>query len=137
MDALAVGPGTVADAPEAAAELVLHPGQARADVAGRELDLVVDAEPVEHLAPGPAAEALHELEVELRSGPVVGRDAVRFLAGEEGPPSLAGGQGVFFQFLCRSLCMIRRISWSRSCAGRSASFLFMNSSFSAWSVAAM
>ena len=56
MDAFAVGARAVIDAPEPAAELVLHAGKGRAGVTGLELDLVVDAEPVEHLAAGPAPE---------------------------------------------------------------------------------
>ena len=63
VDALAVGAGAVIDAPEAAAELVLHAGQARAGVAGLEMDLVVDVELVQHPAPGAAAEVAHELAV--------------------------------------------------------------------------
>ncbi len=140
VDALAVFPRAVVDAPEAAAELVPHPGQARAGVVRLEPDLVVDAEGVQHPASGPATEMPHELAVELHSGPVVGRDAVGPLPREQGPPALPGGHRVSghreAQFLCRSLCMILRISCRRSWAGRSVSFLFMNSSFSACSMAA-
>ncbi len=136
VDALPVGAGAVADAPEAAAELVPHAGEGRAGVTRLELDFVVDAEPVEHLAAGAAAEAPHDLEVELGRRPVVGRDAVGLLAGEKGQPPFSGGHHFAAQFLCRSLCMSLRISCSRSWAGRSVSFLFMNSSFSAWSCAA-
>ena len=97
VDALAVGAGPVVDAPEAAAELVLHAGQARARVAGLEMDLVVDAERVEHPAAGAAAEVPHELAVELGRRPVVGRDAVGLLAGEEGQPALPRGHGARFR----------------------------------------